>query len=437
MDESPFIYDPETEYAPIINNNIVNKKMYNRGAIMNDEERTQISEWVNDLIINNKMDELKHDRLVYILNKTDNIDVLPLVFEIKNRLERNEKLTSFENEKYINHFVTVILKNGFIQKHTDPNDVPRNLFHIRFNIFITVPKKGGITYYDGHEIDAVEGSYVLCRSGIDQHWSDPNEDDIRRVSLSFGYLLPAKKVDDLTSNASIGLYTQYYPLAMQSRGCLSIVLNNLNHIITHFDIEERGEKGSCIFTISNIFTDIQCDFITCYINEHSSLWKEREIGYNSGNNVECKFLELTNMISLKVPIAKEIDDFIFKVVNKILKEFNETYSEFKGMQDNGYTLRKIYGGTKRHVDGVHSKTSGYKNFVRCLSLIIVLNDDYDGGIFNFPNQNLKFKVKKGEVVLFPPYWTHPHSVTSVGEGQARYTINTWILEDFIGGHTPP
>jgi hypothetical protein len=83
------------------------------------------------------------------------------------------------------------------------------------------------------------------------------------------------------------------------------------------------------------------------------------------------------------------------------------------------------------MDGVHSKTAGFKQFVRCLSIIVVLNDDYDGGIFNFPNQGLKFKVKKGEAVLFPPYWTHPHYVTSVGEGQARYTINTWILEKFI------
>jgi hypothetical protein len=424
-----FIYDPEPERVPVINN--VNKKMYNRGPIMNDDERNRIRDWIHNLIINNKMQELQYDRLVYNINKTDNSDVIPLVFEIKNRLERNEKLDSFENENYINHFVTVILKNGFIQKHTDPNDVPRNLFHIRFNIFITVPKKGGTTYYDGHEIDAVEGSYVLCRSGIDQHWSDPIEDDIQRISLSFGYLLPAKKVDDLTSNASIGLYTQYYPLAMQSIGCLSIVLNNLNHIISHFDIEERGEKGSCIFTISNIFTDIQCDFIIRYINEHYSFWNERGIGYNSGNNVECTFLDLPNMVSLNVENAKDIDSFIFKVVNKLLKEFTDTCPDFKGIHDNGYTLRRIHGGTKRHVDGVHSKTGGFTKFVRALSFIAVLNDDYDGGIFNFPNQNLKFKLKKGEVVLFPPYWTHPHSVTSVGEGQARYTINTWILEKFV------
>ena len=399
---------------------------------MNDTERIIIRDWATELVSNNKMDQLKHDRLVRILDKNDKL-CPPLIFEIKNRVVHKENLTFFENETYINDFVTVVLKNGFIQKHTDPNDINRQLFHVRFNIFITVPKKGGATYYDGHEIDAIEGSYVLCRSGIDQHWSDPLEDEnIMRISLSFGFLLPAHKVDELTNNKSVGIYTQYYPLATQNINYLTIVLNNLNSIKDKFDLVERGEIGSGIFTISSLLIDIQCDFIKEYINNHSSLWEDRDVNYVSGNNVECKFLDMANIMSLKIPLANEIDDCIFKLVNNILKKFHELYpSFFKGTSDSGYTLRKIYGGTKLHADGVHSKTGGFKNFVRCLSLIIVLNDDYDGGIFNFPNQGLKLKVKKGEAIMFPPYWTHPHSVTSVGEGQARYTINTWILEKFI------
>ena len=204
-------------------------------------------------------------------------------------------------------------------------------------------------------------------------------------------------------------------------------------------IEERGEPGSGtnVFTVSDVFTATQCDKIVKYIQKNSALWQERDVGYASGNNVECKLLTLKDLIPRGIPGAKEIDDLIFERVGAVLNAFRAFRPEFKGIHDDGYTLRKIYGGTKRHVDGVHSKTGGFTKFVRALSFIAVLNDDYDGGIFNFHAQNLKIKVKKGEVVLFPPYWTHPHSVTSVGEGQARYTINTWIMEDFLGGHTPP
>lgn len=201
-------------------------------------------------------------------------------------------------------------------------------------------------------------------------------------------------------------------------------------------VEERGEPGSGtnVFTISDVFTATQCDEIVSYIQKNSALWGERELGLT--NNVECKFLTLNELVKDSTPGAKEIDDIIFEGINAVLAAFRDIRPHFKGIhddegiRDDGYTLRRIHGGTKPHIDGVHSKIAGVKNFVRCLSLIIVLNDDYDGGIFNFPVQNLKFKVKKGEVVLFPPYWTHPHSVSSVGEGQARYTINTWILERF-------
>jgi hypothetical protein len=194
--------------------------------------------------------------------------------------------------------------------------------------------------------------------------------------------------------------------------------------------EERGE-GSCIFTCSNIFTNEECDRIRDFILTNSSLWAERDINYGSHNNVECKFLTLNQLVSSNISNAKPMDELIFKRVSIILNKLHTAHPDFKGTQDDGYTLRKIFGGTKRHIDGVHSKTTGLKNFVRCLSMIIVLNDDYDGGVFCFPTQGLKFRVKKGQAILFPPYWTHPHSVTSVGEGQSRYTINTWILEKFI------
>jgi hypothetical protein len=423
---------PHEDNVPDLSNNykiIKPKKMYNRGNIMSENERLEIRNWAIDLLFNNKMDELTNERLELKLNDDSNSDIIPLVFEIRKRIEQKECMESFEREKYVNDFVTIISKTGFIHKHTDPNDVKRNLFHIRFNVFITIPTKGGTTYYDGHEIDAIEGSYVLCRSGIDEHWSDPNEDIIPRISLSFGYLVPPEKADELCSDTSIGTYTQFYPLTVNMPTNVSVFNTKLPAMNDNI-LEERGDPGSNIFTALAVINDSQCDFITKYILNHSNLWEKRDIGYESGNNVECNYLTLNSLKCRKIKHSIEIDGFICSVITLLLKKLNHTRPEFVATDDDGYTLRRIYGGTTRHVDGVHSKVSGFTNLIRSLSLIIVLNDDYDGGIFNFPNQNLKLKVKKGEAILFPPYWTHPHSVSSVGEGQSRYTINTWIHEKF-------
>lgn len=198
---------------------------------------------------------------------------------------------------------------------------------------------------------------------------------------------------------------------------------------TPITIEERG-AGTSIFTISNLFTESQCDSIVDYITKNSNLWNE--CNNKNVNNVECKYLTIHDMINLNVPESKELDSLIFKAVNSALNALYEIRPDFKCDKDCGYTLRKIYGSTKLHVDGIHSKTMwGSTNLVRSLSIIVVLNDDYDGGIFSFPNQTLKLKVKKGEAILFPPYWMYPHSVSSVGPGQARYTIHTWSLEKFV------
>ena len=420
--DNTFVYENSNEYKKVVS---LKKKMYNRGSIMTELERNELLNWANYLVENSLMDELTHKRLSRRINLNDTV-INPLVFEIKKRLEQKEKLESFKHEHYVSDFITVVPTNGYIHKHTDPNDFTQNLFHTRFNIFISVPQIGGNTYYDGHEVDAVEGCYVLSRSGVDLHWSDINKDTIPRISLSFGYLLPAEKVDELCNDTSVGKYTQYYPLVLN----FPINVLSLNTILNTFEIEEKGDKGSCIFTATNVISDSQCKFITEYILKHSDKLEYRNVSY--GNNVECKYISVSDMVNLNLDNdSKKIDHFIFKIVGIIIEKLKMIYPQFNGTKDNGYVLRQIHGGTKIHIDGVESKAGGYTNFVRCLSLIIVLNDDYDGGIFNFPNQGLKLKVKKGEAIMFPPYWTHPHSVTSVGEGQARYTINTWILEKFI------
>jgi hypothetical protein len=75
------------------------------------------------------------------------------------------------------------------------------------------------------------------------------------------------------------------------------------------------------------------------------------------------------------------------------------------------------------------KDSPIRRDVRKISVIIALNGDYEGGEFYFPSQGIdKIKLKKGQAILFPPYWTHPHGVNKPENNTFRYTINTWLLE---------
>ena len=186
------------------------------------------------------------------------------------------------------------------------------------------------------------------------------------------------------------------------------------------------ELKDSIYIVENLIETDKCNEIATFIKENKSLHQYIEVDTKYSNNVECTFIGISNIKTNKYIL--ELDEFIKNKVVDIIRLVISKNSFFKSnVFDNGYTLRQIHGGTLLHTDGIFEKNKGYMG-PRLLSIIINLNDDYDGGEFNFPKQDVKVKLNIGDAICFPPYWTHPHEVSSVLHGQYRYTINTWILE---------
>jgi predicted 2-oxoglutarate/Fe(II)-dependent dioxygenase YbiX len=62
---------------------------------------------------------------------------------------------------------------------------------------------------------------------------------------------------------------------------------------------------------------------------------------------------------------------------------------------------------------------------------MTLNDDYEGGQFIFPYYDITVKLKKGSVLIFPPFWTHEHSTNELENNTFRYTITTWNCDRIL------
>lgn len=183
----------------------------------------------------------------------------------------------------------------------------------------------------------------------------------------------------------------------------------------------REKKGKIkipndqIFIIDDIIPVNICDKFIDFIDnnaDHEETWGEVE-------NVQCKYCILGDD---KGRIHKEYDDIVYEITCKIVNFFEKFGIDIKN--DSGYCLRKIYGSTRFHVDGIFNDSKDRDNY-RIMSVIIALNDDYEGGEFFFPTQEKSCKLKKGQCIAFPPYWTHEHGVTAPQNG-VRYTINTWL-----------
>ena len=87
---------------------------------------------------------------------------------------------------------------------------------------------------------------------------------------------------------------------------------------------------------------------------------------------------------------------------------------------------------KDHVDVIRSQGPSAKRF---LVFIMYLSDVEEGGETNIPRYNIKCKPKAGRILMFPPFWTHPHSGEKVIKG-TKYQIMTYLHMGDINDYNP-
>ena len=231
-------------------------------------------------------------------------------------------------------------------------------------------------------------------------------------------------------------------------------------------------KKSNIYIIERIFNEEFCDRLINFIEK----MKLCKTDYHKRNNVKCYMISMEEILKKNeieyYPFTTDpfyMKNILEKIKNKqtvyqnelnglkkkdiqqieeiMTKQLQVAQNIMKNLNDNivltnhsGFCFRKIYGNTRQHSDGIHlletNKNVKYiKNnkdssvfFARNCSFVISLNDNYDGGLFRFPVQDVELKLKKGSIIVFPPYWTHPHETSELENDTFRYTVNSWGLE---------
>jgi predicted 2-oxoglutarate/Fe(II)-dependent dioxygenase YbiX len=154
--------------------------------------------------------------------------------------------------------------------------------------------------------------------------------------------------------------------------------------------------------------------------ENATEWSPTYIG----SGVIDTSVRNVNSIQLSYPsteVRKAIDDELFNCAGEAIKKYNELFPHAKIIEDSGYELLRYQTGQfyKQHTDS-------FKDRPRAVSCSFMLNDDYEGGEFAFFEQELKFKPKKGSVLMFPSNFMYPHEIMPVIQG-VRYSIITWFI----------
>ena len=126
--------------------------------------------------------------------------------------------------------------------------------------------------------------------------------------------------------------------------------------------------------------------------------------------------------------SKQIHEFIWKAIEKYVvvdKIGGESFSGWKGFSQIRFNRYSEGQSMAKHNDHIHSIFDGQIKGIPVLSIVGVLNDDYQGGEFiMFDDHEIKFKA--GDVLLFPSIFLYPHLVKPVTKG-TRYSLVSWVF----------
>ena len=126
--------------------------------------------------------------------------------------------------------------------------------------------------------------------------------------------------------------------------------------------------------------------------------------------------QLTDLIQKK--IWKAIEQYIVK---DFCFPWFRGWSGFSPVRYNKYET-----GTemKKHCYHIQSLFEGERKGIPTLSVLGILNEDYEGGDFIMWGKE-KIELKTGSVVVFPSNFMYPHEVTPITKG-TRYSCISWV-----------
>jgi predicted 2-oxoglutarate/Fe(II)-dependent dioxygenase YbiX len=112
---------------------------------------------------------------------------------------------------------------------------------------------------------------------------------------------------------------------------------------------------------------------------------------------------------------KQLQEIIFPQIHKYVEDFSDEPLEMESFTLLRYTEGQFFTEHSDEVGGTNRK----------LSIVIYLNDDYEGGEIYFRKQNLTIKPKANSLVAFPPTDEFVHEAKPIASGTKYIITSFW------------
>jgi len=192
----------------------------------------------------------------------------------------------------------------------------------------------------------------------------------------------------------------------------------------------------------HFFHENEVKILNSKIDLLSNDFVSANLGYNDGevHDFSSKNVRSNTLLYLpdksKDASYKELIDFIHPRLNENLLKYRDNLIKVNKVFDTYPVPGGSYTTSYRedihiseyvkdqefiyHVDQSPIETA--KESKRKISILIYLNDDFEGGYTEFVNS--KYKPKPGYGLIFPSNWCYPHKGSRVTSGKKRIIV-TW------------
>ena len=190
---------------------------------------------------------------------------------------------------------------------------------------------------------------------------------------------------------------------------------NIEHYIFHKkNFLEESYCGSCINELDKC-TWKKHDWYNTTTDSANTL---------SGDN-EPEVLE-PDMFSFEIgkineSIVQNLHSVILEYIERFKFDWFTSWSGYSPIRFNRYSSGQTM---LNHCDHIQSLFDGEIKGIPTLSVVGILNDDYEGGEF-IMCEDKKIDTKKGDLIIFPSNFLYPHKVTPVTKG-VRYSYVAWV-----------
>ena len=169
-----------------------------------------------------------------------------------------------------------------------------------------------------------------------------------------------------------------------------------------------------------------CDITVALLKDSKVVWEQHTFYNNQTGGSDAISGKNELDISYETTAANEaLMNIIWGCIGSYIEELKfewfDGWAGFSAIRFNKYSESRLMA---KHCDHIHSMFDGERKGVPILSIVGVLNEDYEGGEFVMFDDTT-IELPKGSLLIFPSNFLYPHKVLPVTKG-TRHTFVSWV-----------